>query len=222
MHLEARPGRAASASLQPGTSTVDLTNGGQGVLVVPNGEIAGLIVALHGAGGRPAATVSLFRDFVEKYGVVVLAPASRSTTWAMLRPGADVDTPAIDAALGTIFRGHSFDPGTIAVGGFSDGASYALTLGLANGDLFSRVVAFSPGFEAAPRRQGRPAFFVTHGIHDRVLSISRTSRRIVPTLRQAGYDVTYHEFEGGHEVPRRYTGEAARWVLRQSEKPPRR
>jgi phospholipase/carboxylesterase len=217
MRVKARPGRAVSASLQPGTSTLDLTNGGQGLLVVPNGEIAGLIVALHGAGGRPAATVRLFRDFVEKYGVVVLAPASRSTTWAMLRPGPDVDTTAIDAALARIFRGHPFDPGTIAVGGFSDGASYALTLGLANGDLFSRVVAFSPGFEAAPRRQGRPAFFVTHGVHDRVLSISRTSRRIVPELRQAGYDVTYHEFEGGHAVPRRHTSEAARWMLQHGQ-----
>jgi predicted esterase len=40
--------------------------------------------------------------------------------------------------------------------GFSDGASYALSLGLANGDLFTHVLGFSPGFMRVPRHVGRP------------------------------------------------------------------
>jgi phospholipase/carboxylesterase len=34
----------------------------------------------------------------------------------------------------------------VALGGFSDGASYALSLDLTNGDLFASLIAFSPGF----------------------------------------------------------------------------
>lgn len=113
-----------------------------------------------------------------------------------------------------MFQAYSFDPAAVAVAGFSDGASYALTLGLANGDLFCRVVAFSPGFETADRRQGQPEFFITHGTQDQVLPISRTSRRLVPALRQEGYGVVYQEFEGGHAVPGRYSVAAARWILR--------
>jgi len=189
MHLSARPRKVTSSSLPRGTSTVPLTNGRQGVVAVPEGKISGLVVALHGAGGQPAAAVRLFDRIADRLGLVILAPASAGTTWAMLRSGPDPDSPALDSALDRLFQAHPFDPARVAVAGFSDGASYALSLGLANGTLFEKVVAFSPGFEAADRRQGRPAFFITHGIDDEVLPISRTSRRIVPALREDGYDV---------------------------------
>jgi predicted esterase len=132
----------------------------------------------------------------------------------MFRRGPDPDTPALDTVLDSLFQAHPFDPARVAVAGFSDGASYALSLGLANGTLFGKVVAFSPGFEAADRHQGRPAFFITHGTRDEVLPIHRTSRRLVPVLRQNGYDVTYQEFDGGHAVPSELAMEAADWILR--------
>src|SRR5205814_5771055 len=52
----------------------------------------------------------------------------------------------------------------------------------------------------APPR-GRPRVFVSHGTADTVLPIDQCSRRIVPRLRQASYDVMYQEFEGPHTVP---------------------
>jgi predicted esterase len=175
--------------------------------------VSGLVVALHGAGGQPSAALRLFGGLADRFGLVVLAPASAGGSWAMTRGGADADTPALDAALETVFQRHSFDPASVAVAGFSDGASYALSLGLANGDLFPKVVAFSPGFQAAHRRQGQPAFFITHGTHDPVLPIDRTSRRLVPALRRDGYDVIYQEFDGEHSVPQPYAVESVRWVL---------
>ena len=42
---------------------------------------------------------------------------------------------------------------------------------------------------------------VRGGVHDRVLPIDACSRRLEPKLRQAGYDLDYREFDGGHEVP---------------------
>ena len=58
---------------------------------------------------------------------------------------------------------YAFDPAHIAVGGFSDGASYALSVGITNGDLFTDVIAFSPGFMAPARQQGKPRLFISHG-----------------------------------------------------------
>jgi acetyl esterase/lipase len=75
------------------------------------------------------------------------------------------------------------------------------SLGITNGDVFDSVIAFSPGFSAAEARTGRPRFFVSHGTQDPVLPIDQCSRRLVPALEEHGYDVTYREFTGGHEVP---------------------
>jgi phospholipase/carboxylesterase len=101
------------------------------------------------------------------------------------------------------------DAGRVAVAGFSDGASYALGLGLANGRLFRQVVAFSPGFVPPGPRTGRPPVYVSHGTDDDVLPVDRTSRDVVPALRDDGYDVTYREFAGGHWVPPEVAREAA-------------
>ena len=68
----------------------------------------------------------------------VLAPDSRGTTWDAIREGFGDDVTFIDRALEHVFARVSIDPARVTVGGFSDGASYALSLGLANGDVFPR------------------------------------------------------------------------------------
>jgi phospholipase/carboxylesterase len=120
-------------------------------------------------------------------------------TWDVIRGGYGPDVRFIDQALAAVFA--RFAVGSVAVSGFSDGASYALSIGLANGDLFGHVLAWSPGFMAPAEAVGRPRVFVSHGTDDRVLSIDRCSRRLVPVLRAEGYDVRYDEFAGGHMVP---------------------
>jgi hypothetical protein len=73
-------------------------------------------------------------------------------------------------------------PGTLVLPGrtrswswrkFSDGASYALTLGLTNGDLLDSVLAFSPGFAAPMVTHGAPRVSISHSDDDRVLPIDR-------------------------------------------------
>lgn len=118
----------------------------------------------------------------------------------------------INRALERIFQLFSVDPHRIAVGGFSDGASYALGLGLANGDLFSKIIAFSPGSVPPGPRLGKPGIFVSHGDADAVLLIDRTSRRLVPALREEGFDVRYQEFSGPHTVPPSIAQEAPQWL----------
>jgi predicted esterase len=104
------------------------------------------------------------------------------------------------------------DAARLAIGGFSDGASYALGLGLANGDLFTHIIAFSPGFIPSRERAGRPKLFITHGTRDNILPIDQTSRSLVRALKQAGYAVEYHEFDGPHTVPAALSRDAFAWL----------
>ena len=212
--LAVRPDPAVRPALRPGAVPVQLRNGREGLLHVPSRPVRGLVVALHGAGGDAPAGLRLVREQADRLGLAVLAPASAGSTWAAIRGGRDADTPAIGAALRDVLARQPVDPARLAVAGFSDGASYALTLGLVNGELFPHVVAFSPGFEVADRRQGRPALFLSHGTRDEVLPVERTSRRLVPALRRNGYEVTYREFDGGHVVPGELADEAMERVLR--------
>jgi predicted esterase len=137
----------------------------------------------------------------ERQGVAILAPESRGATWDVIRGAYGPDLEFVDRALRAVFETVIIDPGRIAVSGFSDGASYALSLGINNGTLFSHILAFSPGFAAPSAAHGVPQIFISHGVRDEVLPIDSCSRRLVPRLRQAGYDVDYREFPDGHVVP---------------------
>jgi phospholipase/carboxylesterase len=131
----------------------------------------------------------------------------------VVRSGFGPDVEYVDRALDLVFARYTVDSAHVAVEGFSDGASYALSLGLLNGDLFTHVIAFSPGFVLAERREGRPRCFVSHGVHDTVLPIDPCSRRIVRGLRADEYDVRYTEFDGGHDVPPAIARAGVSWLL---------
>ncbi|MCA0145237.1 alpha/beta hydrolase [Blastococcus sp. LR1] len=218
--LSARPGdpRDRTGAVPPGTRTLRLGAAREPLLHVPAGLAGGdplpLVVSLHGAGGNPEAGLALFEPLAEEYGIAVLAPGSQRATWDAVGGDYGPDARGIDRALEQVFTELPVDGARVAVAGFSDGASYALGLGLANGELFSSVVAFSPGFVPAAPRSGTPDVFVSHGRGDDVLPLDRTSGRIVPALREDGYDVTYREFSGGHVVPPELAREAVERITR--------
>jgi predicted esterase len=186
-----------------------------GLLYVPAGYGAGkrapLALTLHGAGGNARSGISHFLHLADEAGVVLLAPESRGRTWDVLMGGYGPDVEFIDRALEWAFDRLALDTRRLAITGFSDGASYGLSLGLTNGDLFTHLIAFSPGFMATGDRKGKPPVFVSHGTGDRVLPIERCSRRIVPQLDRAGYQVRYREFDGPHTVPESIAREALHW-----------
>ena len=210
--------------LRPATGTAGgrdepLALGGErdGVLYVPDTAEAGapVMVFLHGATGSGRAHMRAVLGAVDRYGVILVAPDSRSGgTWDLIaerRFGPDV--AFLDAVLDSVVDRVDADASRLALGGVSDGASYALSVGLANGDVFSAVLAFSPGFLAVPEPVGSPRVFISHGTADPILPIDACSRAFVPMLRDAGYDVMFREFEGGHSVPAPVADEAVRWWL---------
>jgi phospholipase/carboxylesterase len=213
--LTARPRPVASAA-QPGFSQLSLGRDRDGLLYVPasakNGPVP-LVVLLHGAGGSATGMRSRMLSSTDSIDFAVLIPDSRGPTWDAIRGGYGPDIAFIDSALAVVFSRLAVDPARVIVGGFSDGASYALALGRINGDLFSRVVAFSPGFVPPGSPTGKPEIFITHGREDRILPYEATSKRIVPAMTRAGYTVTLRQFDGGHTVPAELAREAFRWAV---------
>ncbi len=160
-----------------------------------------LIVMLHGAGGTAEQSMSILQAYADTNGFILLAPESRRQTWDIILGRYGHDVVFINEALAQTFASCRIDKQKIAIAGFSDGSSYALSLGIINGDLFTDVLAFSPGFLAATSGTGSPRIFVSHGNDDQILPIDKCSRRIVRQLRSQNYNVTYREFDGPHTVP---------------------
>ncbi len=208
------PSRPTRAAARSGQVELQGAAGAQpAALYVPTGadrDPLRLVVLLHGAGGGAQRLLDMFRDEADRRRLLLMAPTSTAATWDVLVGGFGPDVRNIDRLLTEVAKRYPIRGYTI--GGFSDGASYALTLGLTNGDVFGSIIAFSPGFEAAEVRNGRPRIFISHGTQDRTLPIERTSRRIVPSLEDAGYDVSYHEFSGAHFVPQAVQHRAVEWL----------
>ena len=215
--LTARPSPPSGPPAAGGTTPIGIGSERDGVIHAPAGYASArpcpLVVTLHGAGGSARRGLPRLQRLADEHGLLLLAVDSRGSTWDAVIRGFGPDTGFIDAALTRVFAGYAVDPSRIAVEGFSDGASYALGLGLTNGDLFTHAIAFSPGSLPLLERNGAPAVFVSHGTADQVLPIDRCSRRIVPELERRKYPVRYVEFEGDHRVPPDIAAGAVRWFL---------
>jgi predicted esterase len=229
--LTARPS-ALRTTRPPGTRFLGNEGRRGGALHVPPiaaDQAVPLVVLFHGAGGNGTGMLEWLQSLCDTSRLAVLAPDSNGRTWDAVLVEQDAfdvlggtrhvrgfgpDVAALDEQLTDLFATVAVDPIRVAAAGFSDGATYALSLGLANGDLFRRIVAFSPGFIVEAARRGQPEIFITHGRRDRILPIDRCSRRIVPQLQAASYAVTYREFDRGHELPETITQEAIDWSIR--------
>ncbi|MDP9476127.1 MAG: alpha/beta hydrolase-fold protein [Actinomycetota bacterium] len=219
--LLARPGPpAAGVTMSVGLYKLGLGSRRDGLLYVPKGYRAGqkvpLVLVLHGSISDARRGISPFLDPADEAGLVLLAPDSRDRRdWDIFFPGHyGPDVRFIDRALEQVFDRFAVDADKLAVMGFSDGASYALSLGLTNGDLFTHVAAFAPGLVAPAAYRGEPSVFIAHGLRDEVLDIDKTSRRIVPWLERKGYAGRYVEFDGGHTVSPSIAEVAVDWVVK--------
>lgn len=214
--LSARPG---APTLEPhrGCRALGLGKRRDGFLCAPASydpaRPAPLLVMLHGANGNARRAWKAYEEMVDARGLVLLAIDSRGRTWDAIARGWGSDVSFLDEALAHVFERFTIDPARLALGGFSDGASYALALGIANGDLFSHLVAFAPGHLKRIRIAGAPRIFVSHGRRDKILPASLSRARVVPSLLAAGFDVTYLETELNHTVDWDITNAAMDWFL---------
>jgi phospholipase/carboxylesterase len=215
--LTARPGTTAAANTPSGLQPLGLRADRDAQLYIPDSaqkfDRAPLVVSLHGASRNADRGIELLRTLADQHGFLLLAPSSAAQTWDAIGGSYGPDPAFINKALAKTFELRRVDPARIAMAGFSDGASYSLSIGLANGDLFRAVFGFSPGFIVPGERAGKPPVFISHGTIDNVLPIDECSRRIVPQLKKDGYRVTYREFEGKHTLPPEVAAEAMQWFM---------
>jgi phospholipase/carboxylesterase len=173
-----------------------------------------LLVFLHGAGQSAEEVLDSLGSAPEEAGVAVLAPNSRGKTWDAISSGGffGPDVKFINHALELVFEMLAIDARQLVLGGFSEGASYALSLGMINGDLFKGVMGFSPGFIIDGPWVGKPRFFIAHGKHDPIVPVEEYRRQVYGELIRRAYDVTGREFDGGHEIPAEVLREGFRWL----------
>jgi len=212
--LTARPHAPASAITLRGELPLGAGGERDGRIFVPTRGRASypLMLLLHGATGSGERIERRLQGLAEELGFIIVAPDSRGMTWDHDTRGTDV--AFIDRALQDVFARYPIDTSHVAIAGFSDGASYALTLGIINGDLFTHVIAFSPGYIATEYFHGKPPIFISHGTEDEILAVERTATVLVPGLRRNGYRVEYREFEGPHTIPPEVARQAMEWWLR--------
>lgn len=172
-----------------------------------------IVVMLHGFRSTAEAVRYTF-PLAEEFGVIVLAPESRDMTWGMEIPGFDTDSRYIGMAFRWIDEVLTIDRTRVAMAGVSDGANYALNMGLAYGDTFNHLMIFSAGTLAPFRKQGATKVFLGHGTNDQQMPIDRTGRKFAAELKADGYDLTYREWDGGHGAPIEVVREAFDWFVK--------
>jgi phospholipase/carboxylesterase len=216
VRLRAHPGKTAAGAYKPGVNPMKLRAERDTLFYIPEKapDPAPFVLYLHGATGGEQQGIRRLRALADEFGFLLLSPASEEVTWDAIHSGYGGDTRLIDQALSKAFADRRVDARRIAVCGFSDGASYALGLGMSNGDLFNSVIAFSPGFiPSGSGQNGTPRIFISHGTKDEILPFEGSSQRLVPQLKQAGYNVKFQEFDGPHGVPPEIARNAIEWFL---------
>lgn len=216
--LTSRPSAPPSLpSLPAGLSPLGLAEGRDGLLFIPSrldpSRPVPLALVLHGGNGNPRPTLASLMPLAEERTIALLAPESRGRTWDLVLDAFGPDIPFIDRALMLTFERLRVDPTHLAVAGVSDGGSYALSLGVTNGDLFSHIAAFVPGFAAPAERRGRPALFVASGRRDEIFPIDTVGRPLAEQLRREGLAPRVREFDGGHRLVPEVAAEALDWFL---------
>jgi predicted esterase len=180
-----------------------------------------LLVLLHGAGRRRLLMVQHFESEADKRGIVLLAPTSGGATWDAVsiaeeppspdsplassrshRFGTSRDANRVEAAISALSKIIPVDRTQTVLAGFSDGATFALAMGMSRDHPFSSVIAWSPGIaiRTVGPVHGRRVF-VSHGRQDPILNFEVTCGEIVPLLQSEGAHVTFLPFDGGHEAP---------------------
>jgi phospholipase/carboxylesterase len=190
--------------LSPGRHSLGIAEERDTLLYVPTGleeEVAvPLLVMFHGGGGSAEKVIHFIEQHAESRKFLLLVPQSIYPTWDIVIGGNGPDLHRLNTALAKVAEHYFIDPDHFGFAGFSDGGSYALSIGVTNGDLITHVIVFSGGFMSVFMQEGAPQIFITHGLSDEQLPIETSGRKHAAKLKAAGYDVTYLEFQGNHSI----------------------
>lgn len=192
-----------------------------------------LILALHGIGG----TADEFRHTAEAFtadGFIVALPQGNYPTLAQGKLGYDwalwlrrdeamairahelVFSDQFPTLVADLQQRYQIDH--VYVLGFSQGAVTAMITAFNSGDMFDGVVSFGPPVfdiswftgEALEASRGVRVMLL-HGQDDPHARFA-VSENVRDALKDAGYDVTFRPFDGGHTVPDDQLGFVTAWI----------
>ncbi len=217
----------------PPTGFVSVEHGeSRGILLVPD-EIDAergypLVTVLHGAGRQDEQLAKAFRDEPEKRQALFFIPRSRLQTWDLIASSERHDLDFLEWAYDLIYRRYPIDPLRQALLGYSDGASYGLSVGLSNPHIFSAVMGWAAGFrvieESLVDPQARkPRILLEHGTHDQIFPFTQIALPLREGLELAGYRVEFRVDQGGRHWPSGdFQPEALEWFFGGMPETPRR
>lgn len=197
---------AEAEAYEPGLHALGQSEEKDSYLFVPEtlakndkGEVP-LLVMFHGANGSMEKVRPFLQKHAEEQGFLLLLPQSTFPTWDLTVGGNGPDLARLEAALIQAANHFTINPQHFGFCGFSDGASYSLSIGISNGDLLSHVIVMSGGFMNVYKPNGQPRVFIAHSPEDEQLPIDTSGRKHAAMLKNSGYDVIYHEFHGPHVI----------------------
>ncbi|MBN2082471.1 hypothetical protein JW859_09750 [bacterium] len=190
-----------------------------------------LVVGLHGFGSQPDRYVRLWKRF-EKVDFIYVVPQAPYPFMS------DID--AVGYSWGSWIEGEPLPPRSwqlsreyigdvietirglykvddVYLLGFSQGAGMALSAGIALRNQIKGIIAFGGWLEdewltADELAHGSNVrVFLAHGNEDMVVEFSH-SEEARDKLLELGYDVTLHEFTGGHTVPEEALKVVSEWM----------
>ena len=159
-----------------------------------------LVIALHGGTGHGRDTLWHWLTSARANDMTVMAPTSIDDTWSLFQ--IELDLHAILEHLKDLTDTIP-QPSAILLAGMSDGATYALQLGLKRPDLFPNIAAFSgmldPSLLAEPPSPSTTQhIYWLHGHRDTMFPFKLASESVA-ALKAKGLNVVLDEQPGlGH------------------------
>jgi phospholipase/carboxylesterase len=165
-----------------------------------------LITVFHGAGRHEEHFVKACRGEPERCDALFLIPRSIGPTWDLIADRGEVDLEFLEYAWDLIYRRYPVDRERQVLVGYSDGASYALSMALSNPGFFDAALCWAAGFvvvdrSAIPHPGSKARLYLEYGTHDPLFSFEQIAVPMRDNLRKAGYDVTFSVDEGGRHWP---------------------
>jgi len=190
---------------------IDLVKGaGSAVLLTPSeidpAKKYPLFTVLHGAGRQNEMLVKACRDEPDRRNAFFLVPRSVEPTWDLIVGGERSDLDFLEYAYDLIYRRYPIDEERQVLIGYSDGASYALSVAVSNPRIFEAALCWAAGFvmfdgTGVSPEDRKPEIYLEYGTHDELFPFERIALPMKENLTRAGYPVEFSVDEGGRHWP---------------------
>ncbi|HUK50600.1 MAG TPA: alpha/beta hydrolase-fold protein, partial [Terriglobales bacterium] len=203
----------------------------QHVVFVPTkeGKKFPTIIAVHGRGTDENDLIPLVLE-LERTNITIISPRAPfpfpggGFTWYDIIQEVTPNPKTFDVSLG-LFRkfidetmaAYPVDPDKLLLLGFSQGTVMSYSTALLHPESFRAVIALSgyiplrSGLKFETSKLANFPFFISHGTYDQMIPL-KYGQESVQFLKDAGAQVTYHEYSMAHEVRQETMRDLKNWL----------